>query len=349
MTDGAGAEVTGTEEMTDTEGMTDTDGMTDGAGITDTEGITGTEDMTDTDGMTDTEGPADTDELTDTEGITDTEELTDSEAATGTEALGTGDVADTTAAAAGMGVVGAEGGQVYATTLLDYNFENADGDVSGEIEDIFVDMSSGEVLFVPIEYGGFLELGDTDIVLPLNAFKIGEEGELVLNFDEAELSNYPDMGDNWPDLNDPAWDDDINAFWTGLGIGHAADFSAATTNVIRASELIGYAVADLGSGAGSVEDMIIDLGTGKATYVLVNFGAAGTEDSVYAVPFSAFNLEERGDSFIFNADISTDTFANAPRFDRGVYVPGEPLDPTWRDDFDTFWGDLGFDIGNDAD
>ncbi len=209
-------------------------------------------------------------------------------------------------------------------------------------------MSSGRVLFVSIEYGGVLELGDTDIVMPLSAFKIGQEGELVLNFDEASLENYPDMGGDWPDLTNPNWDDDVNAFWTGLGIQSAPDYTEATTNVIKASELIGYAVADLGNGAGSVEDIIIDLGNATATYALVNFGAAGTNDNVYAVPFSAFNLAERGDVLTFKADVTADTFANAPHFDRSVYVPGEPLDPTWHDEFDAFWGGLGFDVGNNG-
>lgn len=324
-TEGAGAELTGAEETTSTEGITGTEETTGTEGVTSTENMTGTEETTGT-------GSA----ITETEGVTGTQEMTGAEGAAAASA------------ATAAGVVGAEGGQVYATTLLDYDFENADGQVSGEIKDIYFDMSSGEVLFVPIEYGGVLEIGDTDIVLPLNAFKIGQEGELVLNFDEAELNSYPDMGGDWPDLSDPTWDDNVNAFWTGLGIAHAPDFTEAATNVIKASDLIGYAVADLGSGAGKVEDVIIDLGTAKATYVVVNFGPTGTEDNVFAVPFSAFNLEERGDTLVFKADVSADTFANAPHFDRSVYVPGQPLDPNWRNDFDTFWRDLGFEVGNDS-
>lgn len=340
----AGAEMTGTEEVTGTEEMTGAEEMTGTEETTETEEagagaeVTGTEEMTGTEDMTDAAGSA----VTETEGLTGTEEMTGTEGA-GAAGAATGAAAG---AATAAGVAGAGDGQVYATTLLDYDFENADGQVSGEIEDIFLDMSSGRVLFVSIEYGGVLELGDKDIVMPLSAFKIGQEGELVLNFDEAALENYPDMGGDWPDLTAANWDDDVNAFWSGLGIASAPDYTEATTNVVKASELIGYAVTDLGDGAGSVEDIIINLGTATATYALVNFGAVGTNDNVYAVPFSAFNLAERGDVLTFNADITADTFANAPHFDRSVYVPGEPLNPTWHDEFDTFWGDLGFDVGN---
>src|SRR5690606_34917620 len=131
-----------------------------------------------------------------------------------------------------------------ASTLLDYNFENADGQVSGEIEDLIMDLDSGQVLFVPIEYGGVLEIGDTDIALPLSAFRIGEEGELVLNFDEQALQNFPDLGGDWPNLDDPAWDDEINAFWSEQSIETGVDVQEAGTNIARVSELLGFQVAD---------------------------------------------------------------------------------------------------------
>src|SRR5690606_39724043 len=121
----------------------------------------------------------------------------------------------------------------------------------GEIEDLFIDVSNGQILYVTIEYGGFLDIGDTQVAMPLNAFRIGEEGELVLNFDEASLENFPDMGGDWPNLEDPTWDDQLVQFWGEQGLEPATNFEAGTTSVVRASDLVGFPTADLGGGAGS--------------------------------------------------------------------------------------------------
>src|SRR5690606_34032739 len=108
--------------------------------------------------------------------------------------------------------------------------------VSGELQDILIDLDTGRVLFVSVEYGGFLEIGDRDLVLPLSAFTIDEEGHLVLNFDEQTLQEFPDLGENWPDLTTAAWDDNVNDFWTGAGVTPWQGFESPSANVVWASD-----------------------------------------------------------------------------------------------------------------
>jgi sporulation protein YlmC with PRC-barrel domain len=298
--------------------------------VGDSETMTGTEGVGGSEAVTDTEGVGDSETMTDTEGVGDSESMTET---------GAVDSADTMALA---GVSGVDSKQyVRASTLLDYDFDNMNGEVSGDLEDLLIDLSTGRVLFASIEYGGVLDLGDKDIVVPLNAFAIGEEGELVLNIDEAALENYPDVGNDWPDLNDPVWDDDVNTYWTETGIDVGAGFDEPATNVAWASDLMGYNIADLGFGAGSILDILVNLGTGQAPYVIVDHGE-GLDTDPYIIPFSAFDLSDWSTEFAFGPDFTPDILENAPRFDQEMYPEGSTLDTDFGDRLESTWNDLGF-------
>ena len=320
-----------TPEVDDSEEMTGTDAMTETEGVGDSETLTGTGDMTGTESMTGTEG------MTGSEGMTGTESMTGTEGMTGTGAV---DTADTMPA---MGVAGVENQYVRATTLLDYDFENMGGEVSGDLEDLLIDLSTGRVLFAAIEYGGVLDLGDKDIVVPLNAFAIGSEGELVLNIDESALESYPDVGNDWPDVNDPLWDDDVNTFWGDNGIELAEGFDQPSSSVAWASDILGHNIADLGFGAGSVLDMLVNLGTAQAPYLIVDYGE-GLDTDPYIIPLSAYDVTDwrNGTEFAYGTDFTPDILENAPRFDQDAYPEGSPLDNDFGDRIESAWNDLGF-------
>jgi hypothetical protein len=335
-------EVDSSDTMTDTEGVDDSDAMTDTEGMDDSDTMTDTEGMDDSDTMTDTEGMDDSDTMTDTEGVEDSDTVTDTAGATDS---------DTTDTMPMMGVNGVDAKQyVRASTLLDYDFENLNDEVSGDIEDLLIDLSTGRVLFASIEYGGVLDLGDKDIVIPMNAFTIGQEGELILNMDEATLESYPDVGNDWPDLNDPAWDDDVNTYWTETGINVGPGYDEASTSVAWASDLMGRNIADLGTGAGSILDILVNLGTGYAPYFIVDYGE-GLDTDPYIIPVAAFDTTgDWSNEFAYGPDFTPDLLESAPRFERETYPDGSPLDLDFGDRVESAWNDLGFsnDINNDG-
>jgi hypothetical protein len=368
-------EVTDSETMTDTEGMDDSDAMTDTEAMDDSESMTDTEGMDDseatpeatpeateepseevtgTETMTDTEGVDDSESMTDTEGMDDSETMTEtgstgSDAATTAGASTTGDAAATDTGAM-MGVSGVDAKQyVRASTLLDYDFENLDGEVSGDLEDLLIDVSTGRVLFASIEYGGVLDLGDKDIVVPLNAFTVGEEGELVLNIDETSLENYPDVGNDWPNLDDAVWDDDVNAYWNEAGINVGEGYSEVSNSVGWASDIIGHNIADLGVGAGSILDVLVNLGTGRAQYVIVDYGE-GLDTDPYIIPMAAFDVTDWDGEFAYSPDFTPDLLDSAPHLDRETYPEGTPFDTDFGDNIESTWNDLGFsnDLNNDG-
>jgi len=346
-------EVDSSDATTDTEEVDDSDATTDTTGVDDSDTMTDTEGMDDSDTVTDTEEVDDSDTTTDTTGVggsdtmTDTEEVDDSDTTTDTAAAGATDGADD---AALMGVSGVSPKQyVRASTLLDYDFENMNDEVSGDLEDLLIDLSTGRVLFASIEYGGVLDLGDKDIVVPMNAFAIGEEGELILNIDETALESYPDVGNDWPNLNDPAWDDDVNTYWTDTGIDVGEGYSEATTNVGWASDIIGRNIADLGFGAGSILDILVNLGTGHAPYLVVDHGE-GLDTDPLIIPLSAYDVSDWNNEFAYGPDFTPDMIETAPRWDREMYPEGTAYDEEFGDNIESFWNDMGFtnDLNNDG-
>lgn len=320
-----------------TEGVTSSDTMTESTDVTtDTVVLTDTVDViTETTVTTDTNVMTDTTPMSDTGAMTETDMMTD-----------TGTMTETGAVMPRRGFVDTTDAElVRASTLLDYSFENQDGNVSGDLENLLIDISSGDILFASIEYGGVLDIGDKDIVVPLNAFRWGPEGNLVLNFDEQTLQDFPDVGNDWPNLDDTTWSNAVNDFWMGQNINPGVDFPNITANnVMWASDIMNYPVMDMGEGAGSISDLIIDMTNARAKYALVGFpGAAGGGDPLL-VPFSAFDVTNRGDQLALNSNIGVDAYPTMPRFQSSLYPTDGLIDPTFDDEVDTYWNDLGYPV-----
>lgn len=315
--------ITTTDTLTDTESMTDTEGMTETMPMTDTESMSGTEGMTETMPMTDTESMSET-------------------------MPSTGTTMDGTTAMHGMnghGISGADGKLIRAYTLLDYDFVNQDGGVSGEIEDLLVDVATGDILFATVEYGGLLDIGDTHLAIPLNAFQL-TDNQLVLNFNEQELENFPSIGESWPDLTDNAWDDEVTAFWRNIDLDPGYDFTVDTSaNVMWLSDMTGYTLMDLGEGVGTINDVLVDLGTSRIKYVLFDTGAGAVDDDGYILPYGALDPQNiRENEIAFGTNINLESLQMAPRFDRALYPDNDIIDAGFSSDIDTFWTEHGITI-----
>ena len=68
-----------------------------------------------------------------------------------------------------------------------------DGNRIGEVEQILVD-DSGTPVAAVVEAGGFLDIGDEDIVVPLEELTF-EDGDFTTSMTEDELKNLPKWDD----------------------------------------------------------------------------------------------------------------------------------------------------------
>jgi hypothetical protein len=106
-------------------------------------------------------------------------------------------------------------GLMGADTLIGNDVRNADGDELGEIKEIMLDVRSGRVAYAVLSFGGFLGMGEKLFAVPWRALTLDTMNKrFVLNVDPERLEGAPGFdADNWPDMADPAWNDEIHAYY----------------------------------------------------------------------------------------------------------------------------------------
>ena len=120
---------------------------------------------------------------------------------------------------------GSTGGAAKVTELLGHNVRNSANMEVGEIQDLLVNLQTGQVEYAVLSFGGFLGIGDQLIAVPMDAFAYKANpatdspspapGTLTLNnIDEQTLQKAPSFGpDAYPDTSQPKWDEAIRRFW----------------------------------------------------------------------------------------------------------------------------------------
>jgi len=77
--------------------------------------------------------------------------------------------------------------------IEDLDLKNADGDEIGEVEEVLID-ASGQPVAIAVEAGGFLGIGEREVVLGLDQVQLVDD-DLVTSADKATIEGLPD----WPD------------------------------------------------------------------------------------------------------------------------------------------------------
>ncbi|KUF11850.1 PRC-barrel domain-containing protein [Pseudoponticoccus marisrubri] len=81
----------------------------------------------------------------------------------------------------------------YLKSVDDMDVVDADGEKIGEIEEILVDEAGHPAAF-HIEVGGFLDIGDEDVAVPLAALTY-EDGVYVSKMNRTQIENLPEWDD----------------------------------------------------------------------------------------------------------------------------------------------------------
>ena len=89
-----------------------------------------------------------------------------------------------------------------------------------------------------------------------------------------------------------------------------------TRRVLSASTLAGDHVRNrAGEGLGAIEEIMLDVSSGHIAYAVLSFGGfLGIGAKLFAVPWSALEINEGEHQFILNVDRKT--LENAPGFDK---------------------------------
>jgi sporulation protein YlmC with PRC-barrel domain len=106
--------------------------------------------------------------------------------------------------------------------------------------------------------------------------------------------------------------------------------------VLAASTLAGNSVRNIaGENLGKVDEIMIDIPTGRVAYAVLSFGGIlRMGNKLFAVPWSAFTVDEDEQCFILN--VERHRLESAPGFDKNNWPDMD--DTTWRSDVFRYYG-----------
>ncbi len=115
-----------------------------------------------------------------------------------------------------------------------------------------------------------------------------------------------------------------------------ADPDRRFRRVLSASSLSGDKVKNTsGESLGKVDELMIDLETGRVAYVVLSYGGVlGMGNKLFAVPWNAFRIDEDDKAFVLNVD--KQRLENAPGFDKDNWP--DMADATWSATVYEFYG-----------
>jgi len=114
------------------------------------------------------------------------------------------------------------------TDLMGSTIKNSQGQSLGKVENIVVDMDSGNVSYVVLSSGGYIGIGSKELIaVPWKSFKLGQDSQsLVLDMDKQKLEQAPRFSqDKWPSMGDAKWSEQVANY-----------FGTATTQTGQASK-----------------------------------------------------------------------------------------------------------------
>jgi sporulation protein YlmC with PRC-barrel domain len=113
---------------------------------------------------------------------------------------------------------------------LDFTVWSQNGEQIGEVDDMVLNLDNSRIAYVVVGTGGFLDLGERDILVPSNSLQLqtgtgettgGQQNVFILQTDLDVFQNAPDfdLGANLPQVGQPAgdWDIDIRTYWESGG------------------------------------------------------------------------------------------------------------------------------------
>ena len=127
--------------------------------------------------------------------------------------------------------------------------------------------------------------------------------------------------------------------WTtsARAVDKRSDETSVGAATHRASKLIGMNVRNSqGEKLGSVDDLVIDMNTGKISYLALGYGGVlGLGEKLFAVPIGLVKFERGSDESYFVLNVPKDELKAAPGFDKSHWP--NMADPNWAKDIDQYY------------
>jgi sporulation protein YlmC with PRC-barrel domain len=102
-----------------------------------------------------------------------------------------------------------------ADTLIGNDVCNRNGESLGDIKELMIDMSSGQIAYAVMSFGGFLGMGDKLFAVPWQALALDTANKrFTLGVTKDALKDAPGFDkDHWPLMADKTWAGGVHKFY----------------------------------------------------------------------------------------------------------------------------------------
>lgn len=189
---------------------------------------------------------------------------------------------------------------VRASQMIGMSVRNRAGQNIGQIDDMVVDMNSGDVRYAMLRFDPGITRAEKLFAVPTQQLRIApDRNDVIFDMDVDRLERASIDRSAWNDrvVAAPGFTDRFDRAW---GITQPSRDAMAH----RVSDLIGKDVNNLdGNEVGEVEDLVINMATSQVHYAVVDFDSgAASPVTDYAVPLRMLSLSRDGDDLVLNAD-----------------------------------------------
>lgn len=214
-----------------------------------------------------------------------------------------------------------------ASAIIGKAVRNPEGTNLGEINDLIVDMNTGDVRYAILEFDLGIFQGERLFAVPTNQLRMAaDREELVYNMTRDTLErtavNRADWNQTWRDPNYLA---NLDKTWGVVQPSRSA-------RAHRVSDLLNQDVKSRqGNKIGEIEELVINMANQKVHYAVLEFDRSwAAPEEFYAFPVSAFNQTGTSDDLVLDVDRSKLQAMKAFPEDRYTSLN----DPAWVADVD---------------
>lgn len=156
-----------------------------------------------------------------------------------------------------------------ADTLIGDSVVNGREEDLGDIKEIMLDMSTGQVAYAVLAFGGFLGMGEKLFAVPWQALHLDTVNHrFVLDVEKERLKTAPGFNkDAWPDMSDMNWANQVHTFYgTDPNRSGAPSMGPGSTMMAGGTGLgTGSGMGAMGAGLGAGHAGGGDVGAGSGT------------------------------------------------------------------------------------